>query len=188
MQSEDDTKGCTMSNAKIYVTSEDVWDFYEDNRAELKTKMVELASCDNTSVFITDEDGMPKLIVEMDEKEVENVRTPCASFELRYFTEALYDEYITFPTDNDTDIKEADDKEIDAFDEAIARDDELCCAMDDFLTVALDEDTFTLLLNKMGYDIHRLILSDICQMFKTNYGVDIYWPIIDDQETTSTAE
>lgn len=172
-----------MSEAKIYVPADDAWDFFEDNRSELKKQMVELASCDDTTIYITEETGNPKLVVEIFGKEAET-KTALSSFELLAWTEKLYGDYILFPTDacGDEDLDVYDNEESKVIDDAIIRDDELVCAMDDFLTVALDSDTYNTMCGGLGYEMQRLVLSDICEMLETNYGISVYWPTVDDWE------
>lgn len=80
-------------NAKIYVPIEDSWDFFEDHRTRLKKELVEIASYDDTVVYMTESKDMPQLIVEIAGKEVENLSV-LSSSELVVQLEKLYSDYI----------------------------------------------------------------------------------------------
>lgn len=71
----------------------------------------------------------------------------------------------------------------DPIDDAIMRDDELICATDDFLCVALSAVEYEDLLDVFGFDTQREVLSGICDMLKEKYGVNIYWPVVVEDES-----
>lgn len=174
-------------NAKIYVPIEDSWDFFEDHRTRLKKELVEIASYDDTVVYMTESKDMPQLIVEIAGKEVENLSV-LSSSELVVQLEKLYSDYILFPeSSEDLDVSndKAADNDIwsDPIDDAIMRDDELICATDDFLCVALSAVEYEDLLDVFGFDTQREVLSGICDMLKEKYGVNIYWPVVVEDES-----
>lgn len=173
-------------SAKIYVPIEDSWDFFEDHRTRLKKEFVEIASYDDTIVYMTESKGMPQLVVETAGKEVENLSI-LSSFELMVQLEKLYSDYILFPEsgeDSDVSDDNATDNDIwsDPIDDAIMRDDELICAADDFLQVALSQEEYEALFDSFGFDMQREVLGDICEMLEKTYGVSIYWPAIVEDE------
>lgn len=178
-------------SAKIYVTVDDAWDFFEDHRARLKKEFVEIASCDDTVVYMTEYDDMPQLTVEIAGKKVETINV-FSSFQLAVLLEEVYADYILFPDgEGDTGgspANSADDvMEIDPVDDAIMRDDELICATDDFLQVVLSEKEYEDLFTGYGYDMQRGVLIDICDMLEEKYGVNIYFPVIITDESGNEA-
>lgn len=171
------------NNAKIHVPVDDIWDFYEDNKKALSTQLVELASCDKTVIYLTENNDHPQLVVEIDGVEC-GTTTALSSLELLAWTEQLYIDYILYPevADDEPDVIP------DAMDEAIERDDELVCAMDDFLRVLIDKDTYRGIFEAEGFEPHRVVLADICAMLEERYGLEVNWPIVDNWEPTSIDE
>lgn len=173
-------------SANIYVPIEDSWDFFEDYCTRLKNEFIEIASYDDTIVYMTESKGMPQLIVEIAGKEVENLSI-LSSSELVIQLEKLYSDYILFPesgedSDASDDKVTGDEESSDPIDDAIMRDDELICATDDFLQVALSQEEYEALFDGFGFDMQREVLSDICEMLEKTYGVNIYWPAIVEDE------
>lgn len=174
-------------NAKIYVPIEDSWDFFEDHHTRLKKELIEIASYDDTVVYMTESNDMPQLVVEIAGKEIENLSI-LSSSELMAQLEKMYSDYILFPEGGeDSDVfndKAADnDAGADPIDDAIMRDDELICATDDFLCATLSVGEYKALFDGFGFDMQREVLGDICDMLEEKYGVNIYWPVIVEDES-----
>lgn len=183
-------------SAKIYVPLDDAWDFFEDNIKDLKKQYVELA-CDDTvddyksTVYMTENDGFPELLAEVGGVEVERSKA-YSSYHLRHMLERFYTDYVLFlssdeksvkaslkGTEEDTDIDEVQYPEPSELDDAIMRDDNLLCALDDFLHVALNDMTYENLFSIYGYDMLRTVLQSVVDMLYDKYGVFVYWPQIE---------
>lgn len=182
-------------SAKIYVPLDDAWDFFEDNVEDLKKQYVELARDDTiedytVAVYMTEKDGYPELLVEIRGVEVERSKV-FSSYHLRYMLERFYTDYILFlepdtkpakskteSSDAETDTEEVQYPEPSEIDDAIVRDDNLVCALDDFLNVAVSEVTYENLFSVYGYDMLRTVLQSVIDMLYDEYGVYVYWPQI----------
>lgn len=183
-------------SAKIYVPLDEAWDFFEDNIEDLKKQYVELA-CDDTVddyksvVYMTENDGRPELLVEVAGVEVERSKA-YSSHHLRYILEQYYTDYVLFLSSEDKSVEEtlketeedigADEvqyPEPSEIDDVIIRDDELLCALDDFLHVAINDMTYENLFSVYGYDMLRTILQSVVDMLYDKYGVYVYWPQIE---------
>ena len=106
-------------SAKIYVPAIDGWDFFEDNIGELKGKSVEIASGDDTFIYMTEHAGLPLLTVECLGVDVEIVPIT-SSAELYYHLGRLYRDYILLPDENIAESTPDESAEEDA--EALSRD------------------------------------------------------------------
>lgn len=191
-------------SAKIYVPLDEAWDFFEDNIEDLKKQYVELA-CDDTVddyksvVYMTENDGRPELLVEVAGVEVERSKA-YSSHHLRHILELYYTDYVLFLSSEDKSVEEtlketeedigADEvqyPEPSELDDAIMRDDNLLCALDDFLQVALDEEAYESMFSTYGYDMQRLVLQSIVDMLFDQYGICIYWPHVEIDEDGNEA-
>ena len=114
-----------------------------------------------------------------------------SSYHLRHMLERFYTDYVLFlssedksvrsaleTTEEDTDIDEVQYPEPSELDDAIMRDDNLVCALDDFLHVALNDMTYENLFSIYGYDMLRTVLQSVVDMLYDKYGIYVYWPQI----------
>lgn len=178
-----------MDNAKIYVPVDEAWDFFEDNSATLKNTLVEVASNKSTKIFMTENEGKPQLILNINGVDKETVMvTPTHKSLSSLLTEKLtqwYVDYILCDVGN-VDMPVSSEVELenhqDEIDDAIIREDALICALDDFLCTVLDESDYERLFTILGYDMFRNVLETICDTLETSYGVYIYWPKIVEDE------
>lgn len=178
-----------MDNAKIYVPIDEAWDFFEDNFERLRETLIEIASNKSTKIYMTENKGKPQLILNIDGADRETVNLASSylniSYELKEKLTQWYADYILCDLgDTDTlpqqeECSEDSQKEID---DAIMREDQLVCALDDFLCTALTEDNYEKLFGFLGHDMFLNVLETICDTLETSYGVSVYWPRVEEDE------
>lgn len=178
-----------MDNAKIYVPVDETWDFFEDNIERFKETSVEVASNGLTKIYMTENEGKPQLILNVNgvDRDVVNITSSYLrlSCELKEKLTQWYADYILCDI-GETDESllqegEPEDSQIE-IDNAIMREDELVCALDDFLCTALTEDNYEKLFSFLGYDMFLNVLETICDTLETSYGVSVYWPRVEEDE------
>jgi len=99
----------------ITIQPEDVWEFFQPRKKELKTKMLRIA--DNidygVKVFLTESAGHPKIVVEMDDEEVYS-ETCIGKEDTRETTNRVYNKYLTSQVINEVFGEQEDDAADDA--------------------------------------------------------------------------
>lgn len=81
---------------KIVVQAEDLWKYFQANKPDFATSMHEIASNDEfgTVVFVTEEDGLPKLVVFLDGDEIYSEITVSAA-DCEKTAKKIYSDYLT---------------------------------------------------------------------------------------------
>lgn len=80
----------------ITIQPEDIWEFFQPRKKELKTKMLRIAENYDfgVKVFITESAGHPKFVVEMDDEEVYS-ETCVGKEDARETVNRIYNKYLT---------------------------------------------------------------------------------------------
>lgn len=136
---------------------------------------------------MTEDNGMPLLSVECAGVEVERIKV-ISSLDLRIQLEGLYDDYILFPNEADADADEAADfSEPSEVDDALMREEELLCAMDDFLCVALSKAEYEDMAARYGDDdMQTEVLMSIIETLYDVFGVKVDWPVVNTDANGNT--
>lgn len=98
----------------ITIQPEEVWEFFQPKKKELKTKMLRIAENFDfgVKVFLTESAGHPKFVVEMDDEEVYS-ETCIGKEDTRETANRIYNKYLTSQVINEV-FGELEDDDVDA--------------------------------------------------------------------------
>ena len=177
---------------EINVVPNELWGFFNFNKAKLKSKMVCIASNPKSQIeiYLTEEYSMPSIIVFEDENQI--YKEPCSSPRDAEFT--LKDIYQRFLFTKKVSEKE---KWKDAFDEDTLtqedlevleeltrieqedtireRDDDLFVAFEDFMTIVLDEDAYIMDDKSFADEIYQ-VMDEVLELI-ASHDFPVYRPM-----------
>jgi len=131
----------------ILIPAENVWDYYNSHMSELKTHMYELAENPEYGVviYITDDGGLPTVIVNADENEVYS-EAAVSQRDLMTTVKKIYDDYLTEKAIGLLTEPEDGPTMFDLEDEIEERETEIDDALEMFLDVVLDSSSAACML------------------------------------------
>lgn len=177
-------------SAQIHVKPDDVWSFFNRNKARLSEEMVAIAQNEETNyiIYITEDASAPLFSVCRDEEEMhcESVLTEinCSQVVKRLYLKYLFPISVTMDTEFPPD-ELYDDPLIaqDMEDEIYEREDELNCAALDFLEVLLGYRDIDEISVVHGEDFVECFIEDVCKCLSKR-DIYIYRPmVLIDEET-----
>ena len=158
---------------KIFIPYDEVWNYFQENKTRLLYTCDEIACSegenDRVSVFLTEENGRPRLTVETDGVVLESEEV----ISCRDCEETVFNMYKSIKKGEGDPNKEEMEAQVSQ------REAELCKALKEFLNVAFDSDDF--------YDDDELssILDSIEERIHDDFGYIMHRPIVIDHEFKS---
>lgn len=152
------------------VKVDDLWDYFVQHRLELANSYHMIASSEDGEfeIYLTDEYGFPAFSIEYEEEEIYFVET-CSALDAKTTYEDLLHQYIYKSVISSDDSGEYEDEE----DDAVARCEEISCAVYDLLYVLLEARPESCDFTDEDYD---KIASVVEQHLFDNYGISVRHP------------
>ena len=192
-------------SVKIYIQEKDVWDFYQDNKARCKEEMITIAENDETqyALFITEDSGDALVCVCKGDEEPEKEEPVFCAADCKETVERFMFRYLLpvsvktkeekLPADKaqaasslkkESPAEQKSEDERLLFpgeeDEVYRREDELICAMCDFLGTVLETDMDDV-FDSYGCETVTDILDDVLEAISDSYCMNIYRPRVIDE-------
>ncbi len=156
---------------KVYVAPEDIMDFFDSSRSRLSKELVLVAEDTETchQVYVTNENDRVSFEVWCGKDLIESSNTTPVIEEYTDLLESyIFTDHVQY--ESDTDLEQ---------EEVLTREDDLICAVDDFLAVLLDDPY----RSRLDYSsIIEDVLNDICWTISDNYDIEIYRPRLEEGE------
>ena len=164
--------------AKIDIMSSDVWGYFQDCKAELKTHMHQIAGNPDygIEIFVTEDVGLPNIVVIADDVQIYE-ETAVSEKDCQKTVSKIYDEYLTDKILEKLSSDDEDMSEFDVEDMIAEREDELDNAVYDFVMSVMQETYFD--QSPSNFDN---MLEDFKEHFleymARKYNLPIYRPMI----------
>ena len=168
---------------QIKVKPHEIWDYFQQNRSEMANRLHLIAGNweYGTSIYVTETNGLPEIVVFMDNSVVEEESCATAA-DCREIAEDLYETYLTVKAvsaalkDNRCSERLMDqDLMIDE------REDELDSAFDDLLLIILGDDFYP--LHDEIDEIKEDLKDHVCEYLARKFGIDLYRPMYLEDES-----